>query len=90
MGHIGCITFNSPPPDQYAYTILWSLQIKSTIRRNLTSKGGDNMIIDFDEQKFKNEIKSIVKQYGASSSDAKMVVSLALSAVRKASKPVNL
>ncbi|MBC8014906.1 MAG: hypothetical protein H7X79_04090 [Sporomusaceae bacterium] len=47
------------------------------------------MIIDFDEQKFKNEIKSIVKGYGASSSDAQMVVSLALSAVKKASKPVN-
>ena len=47
------------------------------------------MIIDFDEQKFKNEIKNIVKNYGASSSDAKMVISLALSAVHKASKPVN-
>jgi|GEM_PF-1683321 len=47
------------------------------------------MIIDFDEQKFKNEIKSIAKKYGASSSDAKMVVSVALSAVYKASKRVN-
>jgi len=57
--------------------------------RNLTSKGGDNLIIDFDEQKFKHEIKSIAKNYGASSSQAKMVVSAALSAVSKASKPVN-
>jgi hypothetical protein len=54
-----------------------------------TSKGGDNTIIDFDEQKFKNEIKSIVRKYGGSSSDAKMVIAAALSAVYKASKPVN-
>ncbi|WP_378955996.1 hypothetical protein [Pelosinus sp. sgz500959] len=46
------------------------------------------MIIDFDEQKFKNEIKTIAKGYGASSSNAKMAVSVALSAVYKASKPV--
>jgi len=65
------------------------IQRTPTIRRKFTSKGGDHMIIDFDEQKFKNEIKNIVKNYGASSSDAKMVISLALSAVHKASKPVN-
>ena len=47
------------------------------------------MIIDFDEQKFKNEIKSIAKKYGASSGDAKMVVSVALAAVYKASTPIN-
>ena len=44
------------------------------------------MIIDFNEQKFKNEIKSIAKNYGASSSDTKMIVSVALSAVYNASK----
>jgi hypothetical protein len=47
------------------------------------------LIIDFDEQKFKNEIKSIVKNFGASSSDTKTVISVALAAVYKASKPVN-
>ena len=78
----------SPPSDQSAYTTLWSLQIQFTIRFNFTSKGGDHVIIDFNEQKFKNEIKSIAKNYGASSSDAKMVVSAALSAVYKASKPI--
>jgi hypothetical protein len=47
------------------------------------------MVIDFDERKFKNEVKSIAKKYGAKSSDAEMVASIALSAVHKASKPVN-
>lgn len=54
-----------------------------------TSKGGDPMIIDFDERKFRSEIKSIAKSYGAKSSDAERVASMALSAVIKASKPVN-
>jgi len=47
------------------------------------------MIIEFDERKFKNEIKSIAKKYGASSSDSEKVASMALSAVFKASRPVN-
>ncbi len=47
------------------------------------------MIIDFDERKFKSEIKSIAKNYGAKSSDAERVASMALSAVIKASKPIN-
>jgi hypothetical protein len=46
------------------------------------------MIIDFDERKFKNEVKSIAKKFGAKSSDAEMVASMALSAVIKSSRPV--
>lgn len=46
------------------------------------------MIIDFDEQKFKNEIKNTAKKYGVSSSDTKTIIETALSAVQKASKPV--
>lgn len=46
------------------------------------------MIIDFDDRKFKSEIKSIAKKYGAKSSDAEMVASMALSIVIKSSKPV--
>ncbi|EIW16513.1 MULTISPECIES: hypothetical protein [Pelosinus] len=46
------------------------------------------MIIDFDERKFRNEIKSIAKKYGAKSSDAEMVATMALSIVMKSSKPV--
>jgi len=47
------------------------------------------MIIDFDEEKFKNEIRSIAKNFGASSSDSKKVASMALSVVLKSSRPVN-
>jgi hypothetical protein len=47
------------------------------------------MIIDLDERKFRNEIKSMARKFGASSSDSERVASMALSAVIKASKPVN-
>jgi hypothetical protein len=47
------------------------------------------MIIDFDERKFRTEVKSMAKKFGAKSSDAEKVASMALSAVLKASKPVN-
>jgi predicted transcriptional regulator len=47
------------------------------------------MIIDFDERKFKNEVKNIARKYGATTSDSEKVASIALSAVYKASKPVN-
>lgn len=46
------------------------------------------MIIDFDEEKFKNEVRSIAKSYGASSNDSKKVASMALSVVLKSSRPV--
>ncbi|AJQ29181.1 hypothetical protein [Pelosinus fermentans] len=46
------------------------------------------MVIDFDERKFRNEIKSIAKKYGAKSNDAEMVATMALSVVMKSSKPV--
>jgi hypothetical protein len=47
------------------------------------------MIIDFDERKFKSEIKSIARKYGVSNSDSEKAASVALSAVYKASKPLN-
>lgn len=46
------------------------------------------MIIDFDERKFRSEVKSIAKRYGAKSSDAEKIASMALSAVLKASTPI--
>lgn len=46
------------------------------------------MIIDFDERKFKSEVKSMARKYGASSNESEMVAAAALSAVMKASKPV--
>ena len=73
------IYYTAESMDFYHRATLW----------NLTSKGGDNMMIDFDEQKFKKEIKAIAKKYGASSNQAKMVVSAALSAVYNASERVD-
>jgi hypothetical protein len=86
--YVFCISFHPLRSIRIYYTAE-STDFFSYRPSNFTSKGGDNTIIDFDEQKFKNEIKSIVKKYGGSSSDAKMVIAAALSAVYKASKPVN-
>jgi hypothetical protein len=47
------------------------------------------MIIDFDERKFRSEVKNIARKYGASSSDSEKVASVALSAVYKSSRPIN-
>ncbi|AIF51219.1 hypothetical protein [Pelosinus sp. UFO1] len=46
------------------------------------------MIIDFDERKFKNEVRSQAIKNGASSSDADKLASMALAAVIKSSKSV--
>lgn len=46
------------------------------------------MIIDFNEQKFINEVKKMVHPFGLSKSQVKEVVYYALEAVRKASTPV--
>lgn len=46
------------------------------------------MIIDFNEQKFKNVVKDLLRPFDLSNSDIEEVISQALAAVRKASKPV--
>ena len=56
---------------------------------NLTSKGGDNMMIDFDEEKFKKEIKTMAKKFGASSHQTKLAISTILSAVYNSSERVD-
>ena len=47
------------------------------------------MMIDFDEEKFKKEIKSIAKKFGASSHQTKMAIATVLSAVYNASERVD-
>lgn len=48
------------------------------------------MIIDFDEQKFRNEIIHMVRPLGLNRRQIEEVVSQALKAVRRASKPVRI
>ena len=47
------------------------------------------MMIDFDEEKFKKEIKTMAKKLGASSHQTKMAISTILSAVYKSSQHVD-
>lgn len=46
------------------------------------------MIIHFDEQKFREEVKNIVRPLGVSKREFEKIMTLALTAIRKASKPV--
>ena len=46
------------------------------------------MIIDFNEQRFISIVKEMVRPFGLSKDQVDEVVSHALTAVRKASKPV--
>lgn len=46
------------------------------------------MIIDFNEKKFISIVKEMVSPFGLDKSQIDEIVSYALSAVRKASKPV--
>ena len=46
------------------------------------------MIIDFDENQFRKEIISTVRQFGLSKRYVEKIVNYALAAVRKSSKPV--
>ncbi len=48
------------------------------------------MIIDFDEQKFRAEVINMVRPLGLSKPQMKQVVSQALLAVRRASKPIKM
>lgn len=74
------------PYVKYAYLKLRAL-LNFTLKFHL--EGGDIMIIDFNEEKFKNEVRSIAKNFGASSSDSKKVASMAVSIVLKSSRPIN-
>ena len=47
------------------------------------------MMIDFDEEKFKKEIKMMAKKLGASSHQTKMAISTLLTAVYNSSQRVN-
>ena len=47
------------------------------------------MMIDFDEEKFKKELKAMAKKLGASSHQTKMAVSTILAAVYNSSERVN-
>ncbi|MDL2280410.1 hypothetical protein LJC10_00955 [Selenomonadales bacterium OttesenSCG-928-I06] len=47
------------------------------------------MIIDFDEQKFREEVKKIVRPYGITQRQFDKIMKLSLNAIRKASQPVN-
>ncbi|WP_156319059.1 hypothetical protein [Propionispora sp. 2/2-37] len=46
------------------------------------------MIIDFNEQKFRSEVKSMVRPFGLNKRQVEQVISQALLAVRRASRPV--
>lgn len=48
------------------------------------------MIIDFSEQKFRNEIINMVRPLGLSKRQIEQVVAQALLAVRRSSKPVKM
>lgn len=47
------------------------------------------MMIDFDEEKFKKEIKTMAKKLGASSQQTKMAISTILAAVYNSSQRVD-
>lgn len=46
------------------------------------------MVIDFSEKKFISIVKEMVEPFGLDKKEVDQIVSYALSAVRKASKPV--
>ena len=46
------------------------------------------MIIDFNEEKFANEIRKLVSPFGLEKKDVEQVISYAFEAVRRASRPV--
>jgi len=46
------------------------------------------LIIDFNEEKFANEIKRLVSPFGLSKSEVEQVISYAFDAVRRSSRPV--
>lgn len=48
------------------------------------------MIIDFSEQKFRNEVKNMVRPLGLNRNQVEQVISQALLAVRRSSKPVKM
>ncbi len=48
------------------------------------------MIIDFDEQKFRNEVKNMVRPLGLNKRQVEEIINQALTAIRKASRPVKV
>ncbi|WP_170233230.1 hypothetical protein [Sporomusa termitida] len=48
------------------------------------------MIIDFDEQKFRSEVKNMVRPLGLNKRQVEEIINQALIAIRKASKPAKL
>jgi hypothetical protein len=48
------------------------------------------LIIDFDEQKFRNEVKNMVRPLGLNKRQIEEIVTQALIAIRKSSKPVKM
>ncbi len=48
------------------------------------------MLIEFDEQKFRIEVKNMVRPFGLSKRHIEQVVTHALMAVRRASRPVKM
>lgn len=48
------------------------------------------MVIDFDELKFRSEIKNMVRPFGLSKSQTEQIISHALLAVRRSSRPVRI
>ncbi len=51
-------------------------------------EGGDGLVIDFDEQRFINEVKNMVRPFGLGKSQVKKIVYYALEAVRKSCTPI--
>ena len=48
------------------------------------------MVIDFDEQKFRNEVKNMVRPLGLSKRQVEEIINQALMAIRRSSKPVKM
>ncbi|MDF2570969.1 MAG: hypothetical protein K0R55_2573 [Sporomusa sp.] len=48
------------------------------------------MVIDFDEQKFRDEVKKMVRPLGLNKRQFEQVVAQALLAIRRASRPVKM
>jgi hypothetical protein len=54
------------------------------------TKGGDILVIEFDELKFRNEIKNMVRPFGLGKRQTEQIISHALLAVRRSSRPVRI
>lgn len=48
------------------------------------------MVIEFDELKFRNEIKNMVRPFGLGKRQTEQIISHALLAVRRSSRPVRI